>query len=339
MNQTKPVRWGILGCGWISSEAIAPALAALPGTRLHSACSRDAERAARFCAPYEARSYSDLQQFLADPELDAVFIATPNDRHVADVLACAAAGKHALCDKPLAPTAADAQRVLQACQDAGVKLGVGYQMRFNPVHQEMARRIATGELGRIAYAHVQACFRYPFPPSEWRRHLSTAGGGWATADLGTHLVDLLLWQLGPVAQVQAQMENGAFGYETEDTCSAVLHFASGALATLTCSTAVTAPRSELALYGEQGCLVGENTIGIGTWGRLLAGDAQGLTECSLDLPATGPYHLELAAFSEALRAGTEPPVPGEAGLAAARVIDAIRQSAREGRRLSLDQTP
>lgn len=339
MNQTKPVRWGILGCGWISSDAIAPALATLPGTRLHSACSRDAERAARFCAPYEARSYSDLQQFLADPELDAVFIATPNDRHVTDVLACAAAGKHVLCDKPLAPTAADAQRVLQACQDAGVKLGVGYQMRFNPVHQEMARRIATDELGRIAYAHVQACFRYPFPPSEWRRHLSTAGGGWATADLGTHLVDLLLWLLGPVSRVQAQMDNGAYGYETEDTCSAVLHFACGTLATLSCSTAVTAPRSELALYGEQGCVVGENTIGIGTWGRLLAGGAQGLTECPLELPATGPYHLELAAFSEALRTGTAPPVPGEAGLAAARVIDAIRQSAREGRRLSLDLTP
>lgn len=339
MNQTKPVRWGILGCGWISSDAIAPALAALPGARLHSACSRDAERAARFCAPYEARPYSDLQQFLADPELDAVFIATPNDRHVADVLACAAAGKHVLCDKPLAPTAADAQRALQACQDAGVKLGVGYQMRFNPVHQEMARRIATGELGRIAYAHVQACFRYLFPPSEWRRHLSTAGGGWATADLGTHLVDLLLWLLGPVSRVQAQMDNGAYGYETEDTCSAVLHFACGTLATLTCSTAVTAPRSELAFYGEQGCVVGENTIGIGTWGRLLAGGDQGLTECPLELPAAGPYHLELAAFSEALRAGTEPPVPGGAGLAAARVIDAIRQSAREGRRLSLDQTP
>lgn len=339
VNQTEPVRWGILGCGWITGEAIAPTLAALPGARMHSACSRDAERAARFCAPYAAQPYVDLQQFLADPELDAVFIATPNDRHVADVLACAAAGKHVLCDKPLAPNAADAQRVLKACQDAGVKLGVGYQMRFNPVHQEMARRIATGELGRIAYAHVQACFRYPFPPSEWRRHLSTAGGGWATADLGTHLVDLLLWLLGPVSRVQAQMDNGAYGYETEDTCSAVLHFACGTLATLTCSTAVTAPRSELAFYGEQGCVLGENTIGIGTWGRLLAGGDQGLTECPLELPATGPYHLELAAFSEALRAGTEPPVPGEAGLAAARVIDAIRQSAREGRRLSLDQTP
>ena len=305
---------------------------------MHSACSRDAERAARFCAPYAAQPYADVQQFLADPQLDAVFIATPNDRHMADVLACAAAGKHVLCDKPLALNAMDAQRMIDACRAAGVKLGVGYQMRFSPVHREMARRAAAGELGRIAYAHIQACFRYPFPPSEWRRHLATAGGGWATADLGTHLVDLLLWLLGPVSEVQAQMDNGAYGYETEDICSAVLRFERGTLATLTCATAVTAPRSEVALYGEHGCVVGENTIGIGTWGRLLAGDAGALVEHPLQQPAESPYQLELAAFSEALRTNAQPPVPGEAGPAAARVIDAMRQSAREGRRLSLDPT-
>lgn len=333
MSQTDPVRWGILGCGWITAEAIAPALAALPSARLHSACSRDADRAARFCEPYGARPFSDLERFLADPQLEVVFVATPNDRHLSDVLACAAAGKHVLCDKPLAPTANDAQRMIEACRAAGVKLGVGYQMRFNPAHREMARRAAAGELGRIAYAHIQACFRYPFPPSEWRRHLATAGGGWATADLGTHLVDLLLWLLGPVSEVQAQMDNGAYGYETEDICSAVLRFERGTLATLTCATAVTAPRSEVALYGEHGCVVGENTIGIGTWGRLLAGDSGGLVEQPLEQPAEGPYQLELAAFSEALRNGTEPPVPGAAGLAAARVIDAMRRSAREGRRL------
>ena len=144
VNQTEPVRWGILGCGWITGEATAPTLAALPDARMHSACRRDAERAARFCAPYAARPYADVQQFLADPELDAVFIATPNDRHMADVLACAAAGKHVLCDKPLAPNAMDAQRMIDACRAAGVKLGVGYQMRFSPVHREMARRAAAG---------------------------------------------------------------------------------------------------------------------------------------------------------------------------------------------------
>lgn len=329
------VRWGVLGCGWISREAIAPALAQLPGSRLHSACSRDAARAAQFCEPYGARPYDDLEQFLADPDLEAVFIATPNHRHVADVLACAAAGKHVLCDKPLAPTAAEAARLVEACRQAGVMLGVGYQMRFNPVHRELHKLIGGARFGRLASAHVQACFRYPFPPSPWRRQLATAGGGWATADLGTHLVDLLLWLLGPVAQVQAQMDNGSYGFETEDVCSAVLRFDNGVLATLTCATAVTAPRSELAVYGENGCAVAEYTIGIGSSGRLLLGDGMQLVEHPVPEPAQSPYHQELAAFSAALRAGEEPPVPGAAGLAAARVIDAIRQSAREGRRLDV----
>lgn len=334
MNDGKQVRWGILGCGWITSDVIAPTLAAMPGVVLQSACSRDEDRAAQLCAPFGAKPYANEQEFLADPELDAVFVATPNHRHVDDVLACAAAGKHVLCDKPLAPTAADAQRAVAACSQAGVKLGVGYQMRFDPIHREVQRRVAHGEIGRIAYGHVQACFRYPFPPSEWRRHLASAGGGWATADLGTHLVDLLLWILGPVGEVQAQMDNGAYGYETEDICSAVLRFQSGTMVTLTCATAVTAPRTELAFYGDNSSVIAEDTIGVGVEGRLLSGQ-DGRLSIEQTLGGASPYQLELQAFSDAIRQDQAPPVPGEAGVAAAEVLDAIRQSAREGRRLIL----
>ncbi|MBC7284839.1 Gfo/Idh/MocA family oxidoreductase [Hoeflea sp.] len=338
MNPAKQVRWGILGCGWITRDVIAPTLASVSGAVLHSACSRDEERAAQFCAPFGARPYASVQQFLADPELDAVFVATPNHRHVEDVLACAAAGKHVLCDKPLAPTAAEAERLMVACNRAGVKLGVGYQMRFNPIHREVQRRVAQGELGRIAYGHVQACFRYPFPPSEWRRHLASAGGGWATADLGTHLVDLLLWILGPVAEVQAQMDNGAYGYETEDICSAVLRFQSGAMVSMTCATAVSAPRTELAFYGENSSIIAENTIGVGVEGRLLS-DKDGQLSTEQMRGGANPYQLELAGFSDAIRQDQEPPVPGEAGVAAAEVLDAIRQSAREGRRFVFARVP
>jgi 1,5-anhydro-D-fructose reductase (1,5-anhydro-D-mannitol-forming) len=331
MNDIAPVRWGIIGSGWISTDAIAPALDMLPDAVVHSVCSRDSGRAAEFAAAYGARPFADLDSFLADPGLEAVFVATPNARHPADVLACARAGKHVLCDKPLAPDGETAERMVAACAEAGVLLGTGYQMRFHPIHVEMARRVADGDLGRIIHAHVHACFRYPWPPSPWRRTLEASGGGWATGDLGTHLVDLLVWLLGPVRSVQAEMDNATYGYETEDICSAVLAFEGGTLATLTCATAVTAPRSELALYGDRNCLLAEHTIGIGTAGRLLAG--ADLIEQPVEMPAASAYHLELAAFSRAVR-GTAPlAVSGQAGAAACRVLDAIRQSAREGRRV------
>ncbi|EJU14980.1 Putative dehydrogenase [Sphingomonas sp. LH128] len=335
MTDIAPVRWGIIGSGWISTDAIAPALNTIPEAVVHSVCSRDPERASEFAKEWGARPYADLDAFLADPDLDAVFVATPNARHPDDVFACARAGKHVLCDKPLAPDGATADRMVAACAEAGVLLGTGYQMRFHPIHVEMARRVAAGDLGRIIHAHVHACFRYPFPPSPWRRTLEGSGGGWATGDLGTHLVDLLLWLLGPVRSVQATMDNQTYGYETEDICSAVLAFEGGTLATLTCSTAVTAPRSELGLYGESGSLIAEQTIGIGTTGRLLAG--MDLVEQPVDHPAASPYQMELTAFSRAVRGVAPLGVSGRQGADACRVLDAIRRSAREGGRVTVDR--
>jgi 1,5-anhydro-D-fructose reductase (1,5-anhydro-D-mannitol-forming) len=331
MTDSRPVRWGIIGSGWISTDAIAPALNTIPEAVVHSVCSRDSGRASEFATQWGARPYGDLDAFLADPDLEAVFVATPNARHPADVLLLEVGLGGRLCDKPLAPDAATADAMVAACAKAGVLLGTGYQMRFHPIHVEMARRVAAGDLGRIIHAHIHACFRYPFPPSPWRRTLEGSGGGWATGDLGTHLVDLLLWLLGPVRSVQAMMDNQTYGYETEDICSAVLAFEGGALATLTCSTAVTAPRSEFGLYGESGCLIAEQTIGIGTTGRLLAG--MDLAEQPVAISAASPYQLELAAFSQAVRGAGPLAVTGRLGADACRVLDAIRRSAREGGRV------
>jgi predicted dehydrogenase len=335
-DQQQPVRWGILGLGWIASDAIAPALASISNARLHRVCSRDAAKAREFCASRGAQPFSDLQSFLADPELEAVYVATPNGRHVEDVLSCAGAGKHVLCDKPLAADARDAERAIAACAAAGVKLGVGYQLRFDPVHREMARWVQEEKLGRIACAHIQACFRYPFPPPAWRTQKATAGGGWATADLGTHLIDLLLSTLGEIAEVQAMMSNGSYRFETEDTCSAVLGFRSGAIGTMTCSTAVTVPNSVFGVYGERGFMVGEGTVGISSNGTFrYALDGAPAAERALEYPDGGLYAAELEAFSAAVRSGRNPEPDGEAGLRATRVLDAIRQSHETGRKVAV----
>lgn len=325
-----PVRWGILGTGWIAESAIAPALAGLPGAVLHSALSRDPERAQAFCAPYGARGFADRDAFLADGALDAVYVATPNFRHVDDVLACAAAGKHVLCDKPLAPDAAQAAKLVEACARAGVQLGVGFQLRFHPAHAEMARRLAAGALGTVSHAQAQMCFRYPLGPSAWRREVASAGGGWASADLGSHLADLLLTLLGPARHVQAVLGNRVYGYEGEDLCVALVGFESGATASLLASTGTDGAASLLSVHGGAGYLTAQGTLGLVPGGTLHAG--QGFACEPVPFAFTHPtlYHAELAAFGAALRGGAPFPVPGEAGVATAALLDAIRAAGRTG---------
>lgn len=330
------VRWGVLGCGFIAGQAIAPALQDLDGATLHSALSRDQDKADSFCAPYAgAVGYADRDRFLADPDLDAVYVATPNFRHAQDVIACAEAGKHVLCDKPLADDAQQAAAMVAACAGAGVKLGVGFQLRFHPAHREMAQRIAEGDLGILSHAMASMCFRYPDGPSEWRKNLHQAGGGWATNDLGSHLVDLLISLLGSVHQVQAVLSHKVYGYAGEDLASALLEFDNGVVATWVCSTGTNAPASQLAVFGSGGYLQAEGTLGLVPGGTLTAGE--GLQAQTLDYAFDHPtlYHAELSAFSEAVRNGGRYPVPGEDGLAVASVLDAVRRSAKERRPITV----
>ncbi|MEC9341635.1 MAG: Gfo/Idh/MocA family oxidoreductase [Pseudomonadota bacterium] len=329
------VRWGILGCGFITGQAIAPALQALGNATLHSALSRDPTKADAFCAPYGAIGSADRDRFLNDPELDAVYVATPNFRHAEDVIACAVAGKHVLCDKPLADDAVQAAAMVEACARAGVKLGVGFQLRFHPAHLEMRRRIGAGDLGTLSHAAASMCFRYPDGPSEWRKDLRQAGGGWATNDLGSHLVDLLVSLLGPVRQVHAVLSHRVYGYAGEDLGSALLEFDNGVVATWVCSTGTNAPASQLAVFGSDGYLQAEGTLGLVPGGTLTAGDgtrAQGL-DYAFDHPTL--YHAELNAFSEAIRHDEPYAVPGEDGLSVAKVLDAVRRSANERRAVTV----
>lgn len=330
------VRWGILGCGFITSQAIAPALQDLGNATLHSALSRDQAKADGFCAPYSgATGYAERDRFLADPDLDAVYVATPNFRHAEDVIACAAAGKHVLCDKPLADNATQAAAMVEACARAKVKLGVGFQLRFHPAHLEMARRIAEGELGTLSHAAASMCFRYPDGPSEWRKDLRQAGGGWATNDLGSHLIDLLISLLGPVQQVQAVLGHQVYGYAGEDLGTALLEFGNGVVATWVCSTGTNAPASQLAVFGSDSYLEATGTLGLVPGGTLIAGDGSEVLGVDDAFHHPSLYHAELSAFSDAVRDDDPYAVPGEDGLAVASVLDAVRRSANERRAVTV----
>src|SRR5579859_7980116 len=150
--------WGLIGLGKIAQVRIAPAFARSPTEHLVAVAGRDPARTAAFAAQHSAAPQT-IAGLLADPTITAVYIAAANDLHAEYTLAAAAAGKHVLCEKPLARTAEEAEAMIVACRAAGVSLGTAFMMRFHPVHQAIRDLIAAGTLGKLLQARVQFGFQ------------------------------------------------------------------------------------------------------------------------------------------------------------------------------------
>src|SRR5262249_7884213 len=143
------VRWGIIGLGRIADTEIAPAITASPRGELRGGVSRDQGRADAFAGRHGAAgALTSCDELLADPEVDAVYIATPNGLHAGQVVAAAAAGKHVMCDKPLALSVADARRAVAACEEAAVGLGITFQTRFHDHFGRFREVVQDGSLDR-----------------------------------------------------------------------------------------------------------------------------------------------------------------------------------------------
>ncbi|MGH8951499.1 MAG: Gfo/Idh/MocA family protein, partial [Acidimicrobiia bacterium] len=220
--------WGVIGLGNIVRSTIAPAMVAEPACDLVAAVSRDQGRADAFTREFGARhGYSDYDEMLANSDVEAVFIATPNVFHPEQVVAAAGAGKHVLCDKPLAITAADAKRALEACADAGVKLGINFHNRHLPWVRDVSRLIGEGIIGEVKMVQLQVASG-PRHYDNWRSDPEIAGLG-SVHNVGVHGLDFLrvLLDSDPV-EVMAMFDNDAESGEVEMLALLQLRFANGA---------------------------------------------------------------------------------------------------------------
>src|SRR5262249_5997359 len=154
-----PFGWGIVSTGKHPDVKIAPAMAAAAGGELVAVYSRDQQRAEAFAQKHGARAaYSQLDELLNDSRVDGVFVSSPNALHFEHVVSAAEAGKHVLCEKPMATTMADALRMLKTCRHAGVTLGVAFNLRQHPAYIRARELVAAGTLGRIVLAQAQWAF-------------------------------------------------------------------------------------------------------------------------------------------------------------------------------------
>ena len=341
MQLTPPVRWGIVGCGWVARDYVAPAMAATPFARLAAVCDPAPSARAGIAADDPSVSrHDDLNEFLAAPGLEAVYVATPNHLHRPLVEAAARAGKHVLCEKPMATTVADAEAMVAACERAGVRYATAFDQRFHALHRLLRELVETDRLGEITAVRVHYACWTPGDWSpvagqahdNWRVDPARAGGG-AFIDLAPHGLDLAQVLLGePLTEVRALFQRRVFSYPVDDGAALVGRFFSGAL--LLMNVAYNCPdhypRRTLELIGTRAMAIARNTMGQTPGGSLQLVDARtGGTE-EIAIPTDedrSPFAVGIEEFSRCLRLGTPFPYPPGHDLHTMRLLAAASDGA------------
>ncbi|MDF9907592.1 UNVERIFIED_ORG: putative dehydrogenase [Pseudomonas reinekei] len=227
------VRWGMIGCGSVAERKSAPAFYKAPGSALVAVMGRRLEAVTDYAARHGiARVYTDAQALINDPEVDAVYIATPPDSHHAYALQVAAAGKHCCVEKPMALNAGQSREMQQVFADAGLHLFVSYYRRSLPRFRQVRQWLEEGRIGEVRHLS----WTLTKAPSaadlaggnNWRTDPAIAGGGYF-ADLASHGLDLFQYLFGDIVEVAGFTARQAGLYAAEDAVSATWRFASGAL--------------------------------------------------------------------------------------------------------------
>jgi predicted dehydrogenase len=313
--------WGLIGAGDIVRKRVAEALRDGTGCDLVAVSRARAELAEPFAREVGAsRWYPCWRDLLTDAEVDAVYVATPVRLHAEQTIAAAEAGKHVLCEKPMAIDPAECDRMIAACLASGVTLGIAYYRRHYPMVARVKHLIEAGEIGTPVFAQMTAFEPFdprPGDPRSWLLQRSESGGG-PMADFGCHRLEVLMHLLGPIRRVTSIVSTIALDREVEDTATALLEFERGASGMLAVSHAAADRQDTLDLFGTKGSIrilslnSGDMTIRVGGADR---------TESH---PPARNLHMPLVEdFVEAVRTHRAPAVDGHVGRAVAAVQDAI----------------
>lgn len=315
------VRWGLIGCGDIAQKRVAPALRDLPKVDFVGVSRAQANLAETFARQFGARKwYADWRELLADPEIEAVYIATPVHWHAEQTIAAAEAGKHVLCEKPMALNVEECDRMIAACQANGVKLGVAYYRHFYPVIARVKELIAAGIIGKPILAQINA-FEWnamqPDNPRYWFLTKAKSGGG-PMMDFGCHRIEVLTSIFGTVRDVQAFVDNLYFDREVEDSSATFLKFENGVRATLTVTHAAFESQDTLDIFG---------SIGSFHITKLNQGDLRIVTAEGEQIEAHPPHaNIQLpsiADLTDAILEHRSPRVDGTIGREVARIEEQI----------------
>lgn len=324
------IKVGMIGAGVMGATHRA-AYAGLGEAQLTTICDLKLEKAQKLAGEGVA-VVTDYKQILADPEIDLVDICLPTYLHKEIVLEAAAAGKHVFCEKPIALSLEDAEEMVQACREAGVKLGVGQVVRFFPDYSKVKDLLNTDRLGEVKVVRTTRGGAFPIWPEDcWYADYDKSGG--PIVDLMIHDFDWLLWLFGPVQRVFAKsVRKKENNKDLLDHALATLRFESGLIAHVEGSWAQpqgTPFATAFELAGTKGLYEYTKEKAMPLILRNAEGEKQAKSVPESPL-AVEPYTAQLKAFVNAIVTGTDVPVPGEEAIKALEVALAVRQSAQSG---------
>ncbi|MBC7798519.1 MAG: Gfo/Idh/MocA family oxidoreductase [Pyrinomonadaceae bacterium] len=301
------LNFGIIGCGWVARDYVAPAIIESRNAEIVALCDLNVENLSKI-APEKANVFrtTNLKEFLANPSMQAVYIATPNDSHRFLTEKCAEAGKHVLCEKPMATNYADALRMVEVCERFKVQYATAFDQRFQARHLRLREIIESGEAGEITVAKIHYACWLPenWCENNWRVDAEKAGGG-AFIDLAPHGIDLLQYLLNDeIIDFTAYFQSRIHSYKVDDGAVAIGRFKGGAL--LTMNVAYNCPdefpRRTLEIIGTKKMIVAKNTMGQTSGGNLYLIDNKGETlEVLIDeSDDVSPFRLQIETFSDCI---------------------------------------
>lgn len=345
----KKIKWGVIGAGGIALRRTIPeAVRDAHNLELVSVMDIDRDRARAVAEKFGVPHSCTTEAELLAQDLDAVYIATPQNQHARQTLQAAQAGKHILCEKPIAVSLAEVDQMETAVQRAGVKFMLGFCMRYNVYNKKARELVQSGALGQMVMGRAQLTCWYPPIPGAWRQDVAISHGG-SLIDMGTHGLDLLEWIQGTrIVEVVGFQDLLTHAYPTriEDTSTVIVRFANGAHGIIDnyFNLPDAAAQNALELHGTKGSLLATGTIGQDPTGKMFTilqpeetgYDPNQVRDVPVDrqeyhFQGIGLYGQMVAMFADCILEDRTPPISLEDGRHSVRVVETIYRAVKEKR--------
>jgi 1,5-anhydro-D-fructose reductase (1,5-anhydro-D-mannitol-forming) len=316
MSET--LKFGLIGVSNIAREWMHGAISRNPDTEVISVLGSDKERTETFAKDMEiAKTYLDLEAFLADPELDAVYISTTNEKHHYAAIAAARAGKHIICEKPLALTVAEAEEMVSVAQECGVVLATNHHIRNMETHRAIKAVIDSGEIGRITSGRVAFTVDLPEHLARWRMNDPGTGAG-VMLDLTVHDVDTLRYYFGadPVRVVGLDASINPKADVIKDNVALIWEFPGKCLIVSQDTFLVPFGGTSIQLHGTKGSIMGDQVLWQTAQGEVSVTTTEGKRTIIVEHKV--PYDRTIADFVLATKGQGQPSASGRDGLASLR---------------------
>ena len=330
------MKWGLIDASTIASEQMIGAIRSVAGNTITSVMSSNATRGAEYAQAHDIEhGTAEIDDLLG--RCDAVYISTTNEKHKAQALAAIAAGKHVLCEKPLAMTVVDAVEMVAAANDAGVEFGTNHHLRCMGVHRRIREIVQGGEIGEVLSARIFHAVMLPEALRGWRINDAGAGGG-VVADITVHDADTLRFHLGEdPAEVVAMTAAQGLGEGVEDGCMSVWSLPSGAMVQDHVSFTHPFAGNGIEIHGTKGSIRAQSAMSV-MWmrggGQFELTDAKGTRMVGAE--GGSPYDYAAARFTVACAGEGEPAATGTDGIKSLAVAMAVVKAAKSGQRTAVD---